>query len=36
MVGNGGISVLFLQGKQVISKIENVIGIIEGSEEPDR
>lgn len=27
---------LCLQGKQVISKIENVIGIIRGAEEPDR
>ncbi|XP_051150413.1 probable glutamate carboxypeptidase LAMP1 [Andrographis paniculata] len=31
-----GIVNLTYEGKQVISKIENVIGIIEGSEEPDR
>lgn len=26
----------FSQGKQVISTIQNVIGVIEGAEEPDR
>ncbi|KAL6974473.1 Lysosome-associated membrane glycoprotein 1 [Sarracenia purpurea var. burkii] len=36
-VGPGpGIIELTYKGKQVISRIENVIGIIEGAEEPDR
>ncbi|XAR67063.1 Glutamate carboxypeptidase [Bertholletia excelsa] len=36
-VGPGpGVVELSYQGKQVISKIQNVIGIIEGAEEPDR
>ncbi|KAG6431736.1 hypothetical protein SASPL_109819 [Salvia splendens] len=36
-VGPGpGVLNLDYQGKQVITKIENVIGIIQGSEEPDR